>query len=135
MSKKNDEFETICEFSQVRNRPQQILSYHIQAEAESIKASGQSSAEGIMLRHPQSMYFQGRAIALLKVKNFVKAQLQVVGFTKGSGKHAKSLGNLLVSGNIERRIINSQAGTGFTDLERSTIFTNQADYLGSLIMA
>jgi ATP-dependent DNA ligase len=134
MSNKNDGFETICEFSQVRNRPQQILSYHIQAEAESIKASGQS-AEGIMLRHPQSMYFPGRAIALLKVKNFVKAQLQVVGFTKGSGKYAKSLRNLLVSGNIDGRIINSRAGTGFTDLERSTIFTNQADYLGSLIMA
>ncbi|NQE37290.1 hypothetical protein [Microcoleus asticus] len=115
--------------------PQRLIENNplvIQAEADSIKASGQS-AEGIMLRNPNSVYFQGRSIALLKVKNFVKAQLQVVGFTKGSGKYGKSLGNLLVSGNIDGRTVNSRVGTGFTDLERSTIFANQADYFGRTI--
>jgi len=104
----------------------------VQAEADLIKSSGQS-AEGIMLRNPNSMYFQGRSVALLKVKNFVKAQLQVSGFTKGAGKYSQSLGNLLVTGDIDGRTINSRVGTGFTDLERKTIFTNQADYLGRTI--
>ena len=104
----------------------------IQAEADSIKRSGQSD-EGIMLRNPNSIYFQGRSTALLKVKNFVKAQLQVTGFTKGAGKYSQSLGNLLVTGDIDGRTINSRVGTGFTDLERSTIFTNQADCMGKTI--
>jgi len=104
----------------------------IQAEAELIKSSGQSD-EGIMLRNRDSMYFQGRSTALLKVKNFVKAQLEIVGFTKGTGKYSKSLGNVLVRGNIDGRTINSRVGTGFTDLERSTIFSNQAEYLNKTI--
>ncbi|MEG4455911.1 ATP-dependent DNA ligase [Microcoleus sp. N9_A1] len=115
--------------------PQRLIENNpliIQAEADSIKASGQS-AEGIMLRNPNSVYFQGRSIALLKVKNFVKSQLQVAGFTKGTGKYSASLGNLLVSGNIDGRIVNGKVGTGFSDMERSTIFANQASYLNRTI--
>ena len=104
----------------------------IQAEADSIKASGQS-AEGIMLRNPNSVYFQGRSIALLKVKNFVKDRLPVTGFTKGSGKYSASLGNLLVGGTLNERIVNARVGTGFTDVERSTIWANQANYMGRIV--
>lgn len=104
----------------------------IQAEADSIKASGQS-AEGIMLRNPNSVYFQGRSIALLKVKNFVKDRLPVTGFTKGSGKYSASLGNLLVGGTLNERIVNARVGTGFTDAERSTIWANQVNYMGRIV--
>ena len=104
----------------------------IQAEADSIKASGQS-AEGIMLRNPNSVYFQGRSIALLKVKNFVRDRLPVAGFTKGSGKYSASLGNLLVGGTLNERIVNARVGTGFTDVERSTIWANQANYMGRIV--
>ncbi|HEY9297381.1 MAG TPA: hypothetical protein VIQ31_13615, partial [Phormidium sp.] len=48
-------------------------------------------------------------------------------------KYSKSLGNVLVRGNIDGRTINSRVGTGFTDLERSTIFSNQAEYLNKTI--
>ncbi|MEG4424959.1 MULTISPECIES: ATP-dependent DNA ligase [unclassified Microcoleus] len=104
----------------------------IQAEADSIKASGQS-AEGIMLRNPNSVYFQGRSIALLKVKNFVKDHLPVTGFTKGSGKYSASLGNLLVGGTLNERIVKARVGTGFTDVERSTIWANQVNYMGRIV--
>ncbi|MEG4503836.1 hypothetical protein QUA81_13320 [Microcoleus sp. F6_B4] len=115
--------------------PQRLIENNplvIQAEADSIKASGQS-AEGIMLRNPNSVYFQGRSIALLKVKNFVKDRLPVTGFTKGSGKYSASLGNLLVGGTLNERIVNAKVGTGFTDAERSTIWANQANYLGRIV--
>ena len=115
--------------------PQRLIQNNplvIQAEADSIKASGQS-AEGIMLRNPNSVYFQGRSIALLKVKNFVKDRLLVTGFTKGSGKYSASLGNLLVSGTLNGRIVNARVGTGFTDAERSTIWVNQANYMGRIV--
>jgi ATP-dependent DNA ligase len=115
--------------------PQRLIENNplvIQAEADSIKASGQS-AEGIMLRNPNSVYFQGRSIALLKVKNFVKDRLPVTGFTKGSGKYSTSLGNLLVGGTLNERIVTARVGTGFTDAERSTIWANQANYLGRIV--
>lgn len=112
--------------------PQKLIENNplvIQTEAELVKSSGLSD-EGIMLRNPNSLYSGVRSNHLLKVKNFVKNNFTVVGFTKGSGKYAKSLGNLLIRGMINGQIINSRVGTGFTDLERSTIFANQADYLG-----
>jgi len=104
----------------------------IQAEADSIKASGQS-AEGIMLRNPNSVYFQGRSIALLKVKNFVKDRLPVTGFTKGSGKYSASLGNILVGGSLNSLLVHARVGTGFTDAERSNIWANQANYMGRIV--
>ncbi|MEG4594123.1 hypothetical protein QUB00_20275 [Microcoleus sp. F8_C2] len=115
--------------------PQKLIENNplvIQAEADFVKSSGQS-AEGIMLRTPNSVYFQGRSIALLKVKNFVKDRLPVTGFTKGSGKYSASLGNLLVGGTLNERIVNAKVGTGFTDAERSTIWANQANYLGRIV--
>ena len=134
-----DEYSQVQQIFPARGKvsyvPQRLIQNNplvIQAEADSIKASGQS-AEGIMLRNPNSVYFQGRSIALLKVKNFVKDRLPVTGFTKGSGKYSASLGNLLVSGNINGRIINARVGTGFTDAERSTIWVNQANYMGRIV--
>ena len=134
-----DEYSQVQQIFPARGKvsyvPQRLIQNNplvIQAEADSIKASGQS-AEGIMLRNPNSVYFQGRSIALLKVKNFVKDRLPVTGFTKGSGKYSASLGNLLVSGNINGQIVNARVGTGFTDAERSTIWVNQANYMGRIV--
>jgi len=115
--------------------PQKLIQNNalvIQAEAELIKSSGLSD-EGIMLRNPNSVYAGVRSNNLLKVKNFVKNNFTVIGFTKGSGKYLKSLGNVLIRGMIDGRTINSKVGTGFTDLERSTIWANQADYLGRTV--
>lgn len=115
--------------------PQKLIENNpnaIQAEADLVKASGQS-LEGIMLRNPNSVYFQGRSIALLKVKNFVKDRLPVTGFTKGSGKYSASLGNLLVGGTLNDRIVNARVGTGFSDAERSNIWANQANYMGRIV--
>ncbi len=101
----------------------------IQIEAELVKISGRS-AEGIMLRNPSSVYADGRSNNLLKVKNFVKSNFTIVGFTKGTGKYIKSLGNLLIRGMVGEVIVNSKVGTGFTDLMRSQIWTNQVTFLG-----
>lgn len=101
----------------------------IQAEAESVKVNGRSD-EGIMLRNPSSIYAGGRSNDLLKVKNFVKNTFVVVGFTKGTGKFAKSLGNVLVRGMVDGKIVNAKVGTGFSDLMRSQIWASQSDYLG-----
>ncbi len=101
----------------------------VQAEAESVKASGRSD-EGIMLRNPSSIYAGGRSNNLLKVKNFVKSNFVIVGFTKGTGKFANSLGNLLVRGMIDGMVVMGKVGTGFNDEERLDIWANQSSYLG-----
>ena len=111
----------------------------IQAEAELVKSSGQSD-EGIVLRNPSGVYAGVRSSTrasrtndLLKVKNFVKGMFVVVGFTKGTGKYANSLGNLSIRGIVDGKIINSKVGTGFSDRERIDIWTNQSNYLGKNI--
>lgn len=101
----------------------------IQAETESVRVSGRSD-EGIMLRNPSSVYAGGRSNDLLKVKNFVKSNFVIVGFTKGTGKFANSLGNLLVRGMIDGMVVMGKVGTGFNDEERLDIWANQSSYLG-----
>ena len=101
----------------------------VQAESELVKSSGRSN-EGIMLRNPSSVYAGVRSNNLLKVKNFVKSTFVIVGFTKGTGKYANSLGNLLIRGMPDQVVVNSKVGTGFSDLQRSNIWTNQSNYLG-----
>lgn len=101
----------------------------IQAETELVKNSGRSD-EGIMLRNPSSVYAANRSDDLLKVKNFVKSNFTIVGFKKGTGKFANSLGNLSVRGMIDGKIVNTKVGTGFGDEERKHIWENQVKYLG-----
>jgi DNA ligase-1 len=104
----------------------------IYAETELVKKTGRSD-EGIMLRNPSSIYAGVRSNDLLKVKNFVKSEFVIVGFTKGTGKYSKSLGNLLVRGMVDGKIVNAKVGTGFNDQERSNIWINQSSYLGQNI--
>ena len=108
----------------IKNTPTVVQSF-----AELVKNNGDSD-EGIMLRNSTSVYASGRSDNLLKVKNFVKSNFVIVGFTKGTGKYAKSLGNVLIRGMVDGKIINAKVGTGFNDSERSNIWTNQSNYLG-----
>jgi len=113
--------------SYIQNTPSVIY-----AESELVKSSGQSN-EGIMLRNPSSVYAGTRSNDLVKVKNFVKSTFVVVGFTKGTGKYIKSLGNLLVRGMVDGKIVNARVGTGFSDQERSNIWMDQSNFLGKNI--
>ncbi|MEG3840485.1 hypothetical protein [Microcoleus sp. herbarium14] len=101
----------------------------IQNVAELVKASGRSD-EGIMLRNPSSVYAAGRSNNLLKVKNFVKSTFVIVGFNKGTGQFANSLGNLLVRGMVDGMVVMGRVGTGFSVAERWDIWANQSTFLG-----
>ena len=101
----------------------------IQAETEQVRIDGRSD-EGIMLRNPTSVYAGGRSNNLLKVKNFVKSNFVIVGFARGTGQFANSLGNLLVRGMVDGMVVMGKVGTGFTAAERLDIWANQSTYLG-----
>lgn len=47
--------------------------------------------EGIMVRKKDSKYVQKRSNDLLKVKSFITEEFEIVGFTEGSGRDAKSV--------------------------------------------
>lgn len=109
--------------------------------------------EGLILRDPDSPYKLGRSTMkegyLLKLKRFVDAEFEVIGFeermknnnekiTNELGRGARSshkenkegrgdLGALVVRG-ADGTIFN--VGTGFDDADRALIWSDQAAYLG-----
>jgi ATP-dependent DNA ligase len=95
-----------------------------------LEISKSISKEGIMLRHPTEAYYTARSNDLLKVKNFERNIFTITGFTKGLGKYSDSLGNIRFSGMINNQIINGNVGSGFSDIERKTIWSNQGNFLG-----
>jgi DNA ligase-1 len=103
----------------------------IQAQNQVNAAAG--FVEGTMLRHPLVAYREGRSHDLLKVKNFVKSAFTVTAFDRGTGKYKNSLGRLTVAGLVDGVSIAAKVGTGFTDVERSNIWTNQSMFLGQQV--
>ncbi len=112
--------------------------------------------EGLILRDPEGRYKFGRSTAkeqiLLKVKRFVDAEAEIIGFeermhngneatvselgrTKRSSHQANKsgrgdLGALVVR--IPESGIEFNIGTGFSDAERATIWDDRDNYLGKL---
>lgn len=109
--------------------------------------------EGLILRDPDASYKFGRSTAnegrLLKLKRFVDAEFEVIGFEermhngneattnelgrtkRSSHKAGKSgrgdLGALLLR---DQNGLTFNCGTGFDDTERAAVWNNQAAYLG-----
>lgn len=108
----------------IANNPKEI-----QFNLESVRDAGLSE-EGIMLRSDRTPYHQGRSHDLVKVKNFSRSDFTVVDATKGSGKYAKSLGRLIVEGQIDQVLVRAGIGTGFTDAERQEIWDNKPSFIG-----
>lgn len=71
------------------------------------------SAEGIVLRSPSSCWEPYRSKRMVKIKKCHDMEVKVIGFYYGNGKHAGSMGSLLVTDGD--RIFSV---CGFTDIER-----------------
>ena len=87
------------------------------------------SQEGMMLRHQDVAYYQGRSDHLLKVKNFTKSNFRIVNFSRGRGKYGSSLGRILVEGFVGGTLVSARVGSGFSDAERQLIWNNQTQFL------
>jgi DNA ligase-1 len=82
--------------------------------------------EGAMVKNPDLPYSFGRSDAVIKVKSFFDADLTVVGFKEGTGKHVGKLGSILVDfGGNEVNV-----GSGFDDEQREEVWRNRDKYLG-----
>lgn len=89
--------------------------------------------EGIMIKDPEARYETRRSVAWLKQKPFIEVSLTVVGFEEGTGKNAGKLGALIVEGVDDGKMIRTNVGSGLTDALRETIWSNQAQVMGSVV--
>lgn len=86
--------------------------------------------EGAMLKDPDAPYAFTRSDRLLKFKPFRDADLRVVGFQEGRGRHRGRLGALLCE---DEDGVQTRVGSGFGDLERDAIWQDQELFLGRTV--
>ncbi len=100
--------------------------------------------EGLMIRDPDSPYKSGKATiksqSLLKLKPFIDADAQVIGFEElvhkdNPSRKSNTLGAIKcrLPQCSDVRYIYFNIGTGFTELERQTIWDNQIVYLNKWV--
>lgn len=88
--------------------------------------------EGVVLRHPDVPYFEGRSNHLLKYKFFKEADLRIIGVQDGEGRLKGTLGSLIVEGNIDGLQVRSCVGTGLTDEDRK-ILSQDSHLVGKVL--
>ncbi|WP_150430175.1 DNA ligase [Dechloromonas sp. CZR5] len=71
-----------------------------------------AGGEGLMLHRADAVYETGRSDTLLKLKPWLDAEAEVIGYRPGKGRHTGSLGALLVRTPEGKTFL---LGTGFTD--------------------
>lgn len=93
----------------------------------------QRGYEGVMLRDVNNYYDWKRSNALLKHKQFIEHDFEIVGTFPGNmgTKYQNTLGGLMISGTYEGKEILSEVGSGFSDELRDELF--QMDLLGKLV--
>ena len=88
--------------------------------------------EGVVLRHPDVPYHEGRSNHLLKYKFFKEADLKIVGTEAGEGRLEGTLGALIVEGAIDGVNIRANVGTGLTDADRALLHADK-DIVGKVL--
>jgi len=71
-----------------------------------------NGGEGVMLRHPDSLYEERRSKQLLKVKKFEDAEATIIGHEPGTGRLAGLMGAIRVR---EDDGTEFKIGSGFND--------------------
>lgn len=89
--------------------------------------------EGIMINSSMASWEGKRSNKILKLKKNLIADVKIIGFIAGDGKHKGRLGALDVEFDYEGLKNKCSIGTGFSDEEREEIWQNQKDYLGKII--
>lgn len=101
----------------------------VEAACEKFTAQGY---EGVVLRHPDIPYFEGRSNHLLKFKFFKEADLRITGIQAGTGRLSGTLGSLEVEGEIGGLKVKANVGTGLTDEDRN-ILNQDANLIGNVL--
>lgn len=87
--------------------------------------------EGIILKNLDSGWSDSRSPNLVKFKEELFADLEVVGLFEGSGKISGMLGGLHVESSDG--LISTNVGSGFTEEQRRVLWDNRDDLIGKIV--
>jgi DNA ligase-1 len=89
--------------------------------------------EGIMIKPVNGNYECKRSSLWLKVKPFIEVSLKVVDVEEGTGRNKGKLGALIVEGTDMDKFIKTNVGSGLTDEDRETYWTNKDKLIGQIV--
>ena len=89
--------------------------------------------EGIMIKDPNAPYECKRTVSWLKLKPFIEVSLNVVAVEEGTGKNIGKLGALVCEGEDDNKWIRVNCGSGFTDSDRDTFWSNRDALVGQVV--
>ena len=85
--------------------------------------------EGAMIKDAGAPYRFGRGYEVMKMKEFLDADLSIKYLTEGTGKHSGKLGSVTV----EFEGVEVSIGSGFSDELREEIWSDQESFIGRTI--
>lgn len=89
--------------------------------------------EGIMIKDPEAIYECKRSTAWLKLKPFIEVTLEVTDVEEGTGRNQGRLGAIVCGGQDDGRDIRVNVGSGFTDDQRSSFWSDRDNLIGSMV--
>jgi DNA ligase-1 len=89
--------------------------------------------EGIMIKDPKAGYECKRSHSWLKLKPFIEVTLEVVDVEEGTGRNAGRLGAFICEGVDDGRSISVNCGSGFSDSDRDSFWTDKGEIVGRLV--
>lgn len=89
--------------------------------------------EGIMIKSLDAPYECRRNSFWLKWKPFIEVSLAVVAVEEGTGRNQNRLGALVCEGDDENRQIKVNVGSGFSDSDRDSYWTDRTSLIGQIV--
>jgi DNA ligase-1 len=97
------------------------------------EASVEQGYEGIMIKSLDAPYQCKRVDAWMKWKPFIEVTLEITALEEGTGRNANRLGAFVCAGVDDGRDIRVNVGSGFSDDQRSSFWTERDGLVGSLV--
>ena len=79
------------------------------------------------------MYECKRTVSWLKQKPYIEVSLSVVDLEEGTGKNVGKLGALVCEGVDDGKEIRVNVGSGFTDIDRDSFWTDRGRVVGNIV--
>ena len=89
--------------------------------------------EGVMIKDLDSPYLCKRSTSWMKYKPTITVDLQVIGLEEGTGRNKNRLGALVCNGIDDDKEITVNAGSGFSDSERYSLWEDRNLIVGRTV--
>ena len=97
------------------------------------KAAVDGGYEGVMIKDIDAPYECKRSHAWLKAKPFIEVTLEVIDVEEGTGRNEGRLGAVVCSGTDDGKDIRVNVGSGFTDDNRTSFWSDRNALINQLI--